>query len=81
MTRVERALRGAGDAAAGMDILAPGGHVVLPRAHARGMPMQRVSDTLVRLAGNDPRSGLRRLGREHGVTILLMYSRLWPDPG
>ena len=43
--------------------------------------MQRVSGTLVRLARNDPRSGLCRLGREHGMTILLMYSRLWPDPG
>ncbi len=72
---------GAGDVAAGMDILAPGDQAALPRVHARGMPTHRASDTLVRPAGNDRRSGLRRLGREHGVTILLMYSRLWPDPG
>jgi hypothetical protein len=79
--RAEPAPAGADDAAAGMDILASGGRVVLPRAHARGMPKHSVSDTLAKLAGNDPRSRLRRLGREHGVTILLMYSRLWPDPG
>jgi hypothetical protein len=44
------------------------------------MPIRGVSDTLVRLAGAVV-ARPRRLGREHGVTILLMYSRLWPDPG
>lgn len=81
MTRAQRALVGADEPATGMYILAPGGRLALPRAHARGMLMKPVSDTLGRLARNGPRSGPRRLGREHGVTILLMYSRLWPDPG
>ncbi len=33
------------------------------------------------MAWSGRRSALRRLGRETGVTILLIYSRLWPDPG
>jgi hypothetical protein len=44
------------------------------------MPNGGAFDTLDRLAGGDHRAG-RGLGREHGVTILLIYNRLWPDPG
>jgi len=63
-----------------LDILAPAGRAALPRAHARGMPKRGASDTLAGQAGGGPAAG-RRLGREPRVTILLMYERLWPDPG
>ena len=63
----------------------------LLRAYARGMSRRGVSDTLKRRArgrtpparglGADVAGEPDRLGRETGVTILLIYSRLWPDPG
>ena len=52
------------------------------RAHARDANA-RVSDTLQAswLGDGRRRSGRARLGREPGLTILFIYSRLWPDPG
>ena len=51
------------------------------RARARDAKARRIRYALAAGSGASSRSGRCRLGREPGVTILLIYSRLWPDPG
>ena len=59
----------------------PARRATLPRAHARGMPKRGASATLGRPGRGVSRHGSGGLWREPGVTILLIYKRLWPDPG
>lgn len=75
----------------GLDIVASRRARLFLHVHARGVSRRGVSDTLFERPGACAVVGLRarddRLGasdrhwREPGMTILLIYSRLWPDPG
>ena len=60
---------------AGLDILATGAPGALPRAHARGVPTRAYPIRSAGGLGATLVAEPRRLRREPGVTILLIYSR------
>lgn len=71
---------GAAEGRSGCTGWRPARCATLPHAYTQGVPSRGVFDTLSRLTRGD----LRRVAQApegDGVTILLIYKRLWPDPG